>query len=961
MSEPAQTLKLPWVEKYRPHVLADVVGQGDITKRLESYVKTRDLPNLMFSGHAGIGKTSAAVALAREMFGEEYSRNFLELNASDDRGIDVVRSTIKEFARTLAFNADFKIIFLDESDALTADAQQALRRTMEKYSKTCRFILSCVTPETKINTPEETETTIGDFLQEFSEKRTKEILNMDEKGHATKSDLVLCALKQNPKTTGKKVFELTTNTGRIIRLTDDHPIMTSAGWKPAGQIKMDEKIVVLPSLEGTSWPNDPRPLFDVKEFEHYLGKFEEKKGYLPIGKTDRFGGLTTHDKKKIIARAKEHEAAILSKNGITQQESKLLGMINAADPISRLDLQKKMQLSRMRVVQCLQSIEKKGLVLREKKGKMHFFIRTSNPATAIRNYRDIEHAIRREFNIKVSYSEIRKSLSKPIIHQGRVEHTMNELTGRGLLSLQCDSTKTFPLIRILGFIYGDGHIIKNKHRIIFIGNAEALNEVKKDISVLGYSSGPIFSKELRNTLDGRTFDGTTTWFNLDSVPLANLLSFLGAPVGDKIITPYSMPEIVKHGNKLIKREFLRAMFGCEGYGPKIKKMNFEAVSLRMNKSNELRENMLEFFNELKTLLNEFEIESYINIQKLDYTRKDGKIPECYQLILKSNNQNLFRFFSRVGYAFETEKMNKARMAAEYLRAKEYYLTFQKKKSETVLVHLGIGTKSKRQIARENECSVDFVINQSRGKSVHLPRDFPAFDEWKENCQYRGPFVFNHVIQMKEIDATSVMDVMCHNDHNFIGNGIVLHNCNYSSRIIEPIQSRCVVFRFKPLGKKALEDQMQHIAKTEGLTIDAKAIDALEYVAEGDLRKSINVLQACASHDKKITEDIVYSIANRAKPKEVKEMISLAMVGKFMDAREKLDVLMLENGLSGEDVIKQIHKEVLDWDEKEVDSKTKIRLVDRIGEYDFRIVEGANERIQIEALLAQIGLVASEKK
>ncbi len=136
-------LALPWVEKYRPAVLRDVVGQADITRRLESYVKTRNLPNLLFSGPAGVGKTSASVALAKELFGPGFEQNFLELNASDERGIDVVRSTIKDFARTLAFNAQFKIIFLDESDALTADAQQALRRTMEKYTRTVRFILSC--------------------------------------------------------------------------------------------------------------------------------------------------------------------------------------------------------------------------------------------------------------------------------------------------------------------------------------------------------------------------------------------------------------------------------------------------------------------------------------------------------------------------------------------------------------------------------------------------------------------------------------------------------------------------------------------------------------------------------------------------------------------------------------------------------------------------------------------------
>jgi len=136
-------IELPWIEKYRPEKLEDVIGQKDIMSRLQAYAKTRNCPNMLFSGPAGVGKTSAAVALAKELFRKEFERNFLELNASDERGIDVVRKTIKDFARTLAFNADFKIIFLDESDALTTDAQQALRRTMEKYTKTCRFILSC--------------------------------------------------------------------------------------------------------------------------------------------------------------------------------------------------------------------------------------------------------------------------------------------------------------------------------------------------------------------------------------------------------------------------------------------------------------------------------------------------------------------------------------------------------------------------------------------------------------------------------------------------------------------------------------------------------------------------------------------------------------------------------------------------------------------------------------------------
>jgi len=134
-----------WVEKYRPRKLSEIVGQKEITERLISYVRTKNLPHLLFAGTAGTGKTTSAIALARELYGEESWRlNFQEMNASDERGIDVVRTKIKDFARTATMgNFPFKIIFLDEADALTPDAQSALRRTMEKYTQTCRFILSC--------------------------------------------------------------------------------------------------------------------------------------------------------------------------------------------------------------------------------------------------------------------------------------------------------------------------------------------------------------------------------------------------------------------------------------------------------------------------------------------------------------------------------------------------------------------------------------------------------------------------------------------------------------------------------------------------------------------------------------------------------------------------------------------------------------------------------------------------
>jgi len=133
-----------WIEKYRPQKLSDIVGQDEIVERLSSYVRSGNLPHLLFTGSAGVGKTTAAVTLAREFFKDNWQRNFREMNASDERGIDVVRNQIKEFARTgREGDVPFKILFLDEADALTTDAQSALRRTMETYAQTCRFILSC--------------------------------------------------------------------------------------------------------------------------------------------------------------------------------------------------------------------------------------------------------------------------------------------------------------------------------------------------------------------------------------------------------------------------------------------------------------------------------------------------------------------------------------------------------------------------------------------------------------------------------------------------------------------------------------------------------------------------------------------------------------------------------------------------------------------------------------------------
>ncbi len=173
-----------WTEKYRPEKLEDVIGQKHVVSRLKAWVKKGSIPNMMFAGPAGVGKTTLALALAKELFGKQWKDNFQETNASDQRGIDVVRGRVKDFARMKSMGSDFKIIFLDESDALTTEAQQALRRTMEKFSHVARFILSC-NYSSKIIDPIQSRTAVFRFRR-MDEKDVKEFLERIVKGENLK-------------------------------------------------------------------------------------------------------------------------------------------------------------------------------------------------------------------------------------------------------------------------------------------------------------------------------------------------------------------------------------------------------------------------------------------------------------------------------------------------------------------------------------------------------------------------------------------------------------------------------------------------------------------------------------------------------------------------------------------------------------------------------------------------------
>ncbi|MCK4589252.1 MAG: AAA family ATPase [Nanoarchaeota archaeon] len=948
-----------WTEKYRPENFSDVYGQNEIVKRIEAFVQQKNMPHLLFSGPAGVGKTSLALVIAKQLFQGSWHQNFLELNASDERGIDIVRNKVKDFARTKAIgDVPFKIIYLDESDALTKEAQQALRRTMENYTKTCRFVLACVTPDTKILLPQEREIMIEKFIDQYEHKTGQiHIQNISKNRDSTKKDLVLAAVKLPPRLIGKKVLEITTMTGKKIKVTDDHQLLTIDGWKEAGKITKEDNLLIHPHLEGTPVEDNSNKIIDLDKFIKFLSTTEEQDGLETIETASRFRRLKSTEKEKIIQKIEELRKIIKEDKGLTEREFELYNLIKQNHQITRKKLQEKLCLTRMGTNYLLLSLVKKGYIKRIINKKTHSFLITNSEPITLRNDMDIRKIIEKEFNLKISYSAVRESIDSTIF-RGRIDRVLGELKRKELLDITFnDIEKIGALTRICGFMLGDGHLVRNSIRLHFSGNREALKEVMKDLDILKHSNySKIKSVTLKNIIRGREFVGTTTSFTLDSRPLSLLLQFFGIPKGDKTITPYTVPEFIKKGTKFVKREFLRALFGCDADKPHCKKMNFEAILLRQNKSIYLKISMINFYQELSNLFEEFEVETYIKIIDRKEIRKRDNIPVLtFGLVIKPNNHNLFKFFSQIGYAYETYKIRLAKLSAEYLRHKYHLINSWKEKSKLILTQTNSG-KSIGVIAKEYDVTLDFVANQRKGKDVHLPRSkFIIFDEWIKNYKFNSTLFINEIDEIKEVDEELVMDITCQKDHNFITNGFVSHNCNYSSKIIDPIQSRCAVFHFKPLKEEDISKVIEKIAKEEGGEFQQSVLPhvkkALIEVSNGDCRKLTNIMQSCFAVKPKgesIAPEDIYSMVSAAKPKEIKEVLNLALNQQFIPSRNKLIDTMLQHGLSGLDIIKQIQREI--WN-LEIPDQLKVKLITHCGEIEFRMVEGSDEFVQLEAFLA----------
>ncbi|KAG9232465.1 P-loop containing nucleoside triphosphate hydrolase protein [Amylocarpus encephaloides] len=251
--------ELPWVEKYRPVFLDDVVGNTETVERLKIIAKDGNMPHVIISGMPGIGKTTSVLCLARQMLGESYKEAVLELNASDERGIDVVRNRIKGFAQkkvTLPQGRQ-KLVILDEADSMTSGAQQALRRTMEIYSATTRFAFAC-NQSNKIIEPLQSRCAILRYSRLTDAQVVKRILQIIEAEKVEYSEDGLAALVFTAEGDMRQAINNLQSTwagfgflsgDNVFKVVDSpHPIKIQAMLKACHEGKVDAALETLKEL-----------------------------------------------------------------------------------------------------------------------------------------------------------------------------------------------------------------------------------------------------------------------------------------------------------------------------------------------------------------------------------------------------------------------------------------------------------------------------------------------------------------------------------------------------------------------------------------------------------------------------------------------------------------------------------------------------------------------------------------
>jgi len=755
MSEAEQTGREEiWLEKYRPETFADIVGQDAIVERLGSYVERRDVPHMLFAGPAGVGKTTASIAVARELYGEDWEEQFLELNASDERGIDVVRDRIKSFARTSFGGVDHRIIFLDEADAL------------------------CVPPGTEIVTGYPSSPEIKPI--EDVDTEGEPIPSVDFETNGIQSDaghLVDSGVAD--------FFELELEDGRTVLASPTHPFFI---------VGEDGKLVEKELRELS--PGD-----EVADF----------KGDIGIARCDTCGDWTTGRFCSLACKNKGHSREMRGDN----------------NPMHGTEWSDE---RRKKIVEKLSDGRLEGENNPNYGGEFHGTPIWEMDEETIDRFRD-------------EISELRSGTS----------------WDEWVVDADPDAVKE----RISRACSEWWEALDQKERV---------RVIEKSVENCDY-------------------------------PVCDI-------TGDN--NPMRDPEVAQKVSEALK--------GHEPTGGNIRHSDELGHLVRSDWEYEVAEALQDAGIEYEY---EPEFELSDSVFHPDFLIDDTVIEVKGVAELWGQTEKVKEFLETYGDDYQFVVIGDGDLP--------HHEHYSRAEFEPGLVSDG-GPRTVDTVR------VDRIEYSHRGKAYNISMEgTPNF------------MLANGILTHNTSDAQSALRRTM---EQFSNNVRFILSCNYSSQIIDPIQSRCAVFRFSPLPDEAIEEQVREIAGLEGIELTDTGIDALVYVAGGDMRKAINGLQAAAVTGGTVDEEAVFEITSTARPEDIREMVTLALEGDFTAARSRLDALLTEEGIAGGDVIDQLHRSVWEFD---LGDEAAVRLLDRIGEADYRITEGANERIQLEALLASLAL------